>query len=97
MAKEKKDAPFNTPEVLARIHKATGQCQGIERMVKAGRPVESILLQVSATRSALQRLGQALLEQHIAQNVTDGVEGKLTAEATLKNLAQAVDYFCRSK
>lgn len=97
MAKEKKDAPFNTPEVLARIHKATGQCQGIERMVKAGRPVESILLQVSATRSALQRLGQALLEQHIAQNVTDGVEGKLTTEATLKNLAQAVDYFCRSK
>jgi DNA-binding FrmR family transcriptional regulator len=97
MAKEKKDAPFNTPEVLARIHKATGQCQGIERMVKAGRPVESILLQISASRSALQRLGQTLLEQYIAQNISDSTDDKLVADATLKNIAQAVDYFCRSK
>jgi DNA-binding FrmR family transcriptional regulator len=66
-------------------------------MVKGGRPVESILLQISATRSALQRLGQALLEKHIEQSISSGIAGNASTDEVLKNLAQAVDYFCRTK
>lgn len=99
MAKEKKvvDAPFATPEMLARIHKVIGQCEGIERMVKSGRQIENIMLQISAIRSALQRLGQVLLEAHIESNVKKAVEQGKSADAAFEDIAQAIDYFCRTK
>lgn len=97
MAKEKKEAPFCTPEVLSRIHKVTGQSQGIERMVKAGRPIEPILLQISAVKSALTGLAQELFAMHLANNVEAAVTAKTSVEDVTQSLSSAVQYFCRMK
>ncbi|MBR5591873.1 MAG: metal-sensitive transcriptional regulator [Kiritimatiellae bacterium] len=97
MSNEKKAAPFCTQTILTRIHKVTGQSLGIERMVKSGRQVESILLQISAIKSALTGLAQELLTMHLEQNIKNVAENKDSSDEAIDNVAAAVQYFCRMK
>ena len=97
MAKTIKDIALDTPDVNARIHKVIGQCQGVERMLKEGKSCESILLQVNAAKSALHRVGQLLLERHIATQISECARTRAAAEETAEKTATAIDYFCRMK
>ncbi|MBQ9693703.1 MAG: metal-sensing transcriptional repressor [Kiritimatiellae bacterium] len=97
MARSKKNSELNTPDVYARIHKVIGQCQGIERMLDDGKSCETILLQINAAKSALHRMGQLLLERHLAVQITEGAQKADSGEAVIKKVSLAVDYFCRMK
>ena len=49
-------------EISDQINRATGQVQGLGRMIENGRDCGEILQQIVAARAALQKLGILLLE-----------------------------------
>ena len=97
MAKTIKDTSLNTPDVFARIHKVIGQCQGVERMLKDEKSCEAVLLQINDAKSALHRIGQLLLERHIAAQINDSARSRNAADDATSKTSLAIDYFCRMK
>lgn len=80
--------------LVRRIHKATGQCSAIERMIDKGDSCEKILSQVNAAKSALHRIGQILLDTHLHACAKEGVASG-DAEKAFETLSKTVDYFCK--
>lgn len=52
-------------ELLARLRKIEGQVRGVQRMVEEDRYCVDILVQLAAIRSAVNAVGQSLLETHV--------------------------------
>ena len=75
-----------------RLKKIIGQVQAIDRMVDEDVPCEDILSQINAAKSALNRVGQVVLEGHIQQCVRDGLEHG-DAEKTIERFTKAVERF----
>ena len=75
-----------------RLRKIIGQVQAIDRMVDEDIPCEDILSQINAAKSALNRVGQVVLEGHIQHCVRDGLEHG-DAEKTIERFTKAVERF----
>lgn len=75
-----------------RLKKIVGQVQAIDRMVDEDIPCEDILSQINAAKSALNKVGQVVLEGHIKHCVRDGIENG-DAEKTLEKFTKAVERF----
>ncbi len=60
-------------EVATRLSRATGQIQGVERMVEDGRYCIDILTQLAAVRRALQEVELILLRTHLETCVLDAL------------------------
>lgn len=74
-----------------RLAKITGQIKAIDRMIEEDIPCEDILSQISAAKSALNKVGQVVLEGHINHCVRDAVaKGD---EAELENFTKAIARF----
>lgn len=58
-----------------RLRKIIGQVQAIDKMVDEDVPCEDVLAQINATKSALHKAGQVVLEGHIRHCVRDGIWG----------------------
>ena len=71
---------------LARIE---GHVRGIERMLEAHESCESLLLQLSAVRSALNQVAARLLENHMETCVADCVRSG-AGEQALAQLKRAL-------
>lgn len=79
-----------------RLKKIIGQLQAIDRMVDEDIPCEDILPQISAAKSALNKMGQVVLEGHIKHFVRDGIEHG-DAEKTIESFTKAVERFANMK
>ena len=79
-----------------RLKKIIGQLQAIDRMVEEDVPCEDILSQISAAKSALNKVGQVVLEGHIKHCVRDGIEHG-DAEQTIASFTKAVERFANMK
>ena len=75
-----------------RLKKIIGQVQAIDRMVDEDVPCEDILSQINAAKSALNRVGQVVLEGHIQHCVRDGLEHG-DAEKTIERSTKALERF----
>lgn len=75
-----------------RLKKIIGQVQAIDRMIEEDIPCEDILSQVNAAKSALQKVGQIILEGHIQHCVRDGIEHG-DVEKTIREFTKAVERF----
>jgi DNA-binding FrmR family transcriptional regulator len=58
-------------KVETRLKKIQGQVAGVNRMVGEGRYCVDVLLQISAARAALDRVGQIVLRSHVETCVRD--------------------------
>jgi DNA-binding FrmR family transcriptional regulator len=54
-------------EVLSRLHTVKGHVAGIERMVEEKAPCKNVLLQLSAVRSAVEKIGVYILENNAVE------------------------------
>ena len=79
-----------------RLKKIIGQVQAIDRMVDQDIPCEDILSQINATKSALHKCGQVILEGHIQHCVKDGIEHG-DADQTIAMFTTAVERFANMK
>ena len=74
------------------LRKIIGQVQAIDRMVDEDIPCEDILSQINAAKSALNKVGQVVLEGHIRHCVRDGIEHG-DADQTIERFTKAVERF----
>ena len=77
-----------------RLKKIIGQINAIDKMIDEDVPCEDILVQVNATKSALHKVGQLILEGHLYHCVRDGIEHG-DADKTIKDFAKAIEHFSR--
>ncbi|MDL2246579.1 metal-sensing transcriptional repressor [Methanobrevibacter sp. OttesenSCG-928-K11] len=77
-----------------RLNKIKGQINAIDRMIDEDIRCEDILMQVNASKSALHKVGQVILEGHLQHCVKEGIESGDT-DQTVENFAKAIEYFSR--
>ena len=74
-----------------RLAKILGQVQAIDRMIDEEIPCEDILSQLNAAKSALNKVGQGVLEGHIRHCVLNAV--RQGDEEALENFTKAIERF----
>lgn len=57
-------------EVLGRLKTVRGHIAGIEKMVEEGKSCDNILIQLSAVRSSIEKIGIHILENHAVECLT---------------------------
>lgn len=83
-------AHHETGEVLNRLARIKGHIQGIYEMVEAERPSQDVIMQIVATRSALNKVAQIILTDHIEYSLIEAAEtGNFDQE--LANFRTALD------
>jgi len=76
-------------EVLERLAKVEGHIRGVAKMVQEDRDCPAILLQIAAVQSALSKVSQMVLEDHIETCVTKAIrEGH--GEEAIQELREAI-------
>ena len=76
-------------ELQDRLSRIEGHVRGIKRMLEAHESCESLLLQLSAVRSAVNHVAARLLENHMETCVTDCVRSG-AGEQALAQLKRAL-------
>ena len=74
-----------------RLKKISGQVNAIDRMVDEDVPCEDILAQINAAKSALNKVGQVVLEGHINHCIKDAIESG--DEEEIENFTKAIERF----
>lgn len=65
------------PKIVHRLSRIEGHVHSIKEMVASGRDCAEVLVQVAAVRSALDRTGRAILEDHLEHCIGEALgEGK---------------------
>ncbi len=86
---------MDTEAILRRLKKIEGQVRGITKMVENDKPCEDILMQIGATKAALHKTGQVILEGHMHHCVLDGIK-RGDEEETINKLVSAVNQFSKT-
>lgn len=76
-------------DLADRLARVEGHVRGIKRMLEAHESCESLLLQLSAVRSALNQVAARLLENHMETCVADCVRSG-AGEQALAHLKRAL-------
>jgi DNA-binding FrmR family transcriptional regulator len=67
--------PKTRQEVEKRLNKIGGQISGIRRMVAEDRYCVDILIQIAATRAALDKVGRMIMKGHMESCVAKAIKG----------------------
>ena len=78
--------------VLNRLSRIEGHVRSIREMVASGRDCSDVLLQVAAVRSALDRAGKVILEDHLEHCIADALKDGKEHDA-IENLKMALKSF----
>ncbi|MCZ7662256.1 MAG: metal-sensitive transcriptional regulator [Thermoleophilia bacterium] len=62
----------DTDRVLNRLRRIEGQVRGLQRMIEEGKECEAVLTQLSAVKSALDRVGIHLLSHRMKECLQTG-------------------------
>ncbi|MHB8172676.1 MAG: metal-sensitive transcriptional regulator [Thermincolia bacterium] len=85
---------LNRDEMISRLKKIEGQVRGISKMLEEDRYCVDILLQITAARSGLHKIGLALLQGHTKGCVTKAFREERGDEA-IKELMMVLDRFTK--
>lgn len=80
------------PEVIDRLAKIEGHVRGIKKMAEEGRSCEDLLLQVSAIKAAINKVGRVILEDYLEDCVIEGVR-KQADQETVERMKKALEKF----
>ncbi len=77
-----------------RLKKIQGQVQAVDRMIDEDVPCEDVIIQINAIKSAIQRVGQIVLEGHINHCVRDGIQHG-DADRTIAEFSEVIRQFSK--
>ncbi|MDR0880570.1 MAG: metal-sensitive transcriptional regulator [Clostridioides sp.] len=95
---EKKLSKRNDKDMLIkRLNRIEGQVKGIQKMVDEDRYCVDLLTQISAVRSAINKVGTIILENHIKGCVTNSIRNGDCSEAdeTIEELMDIINKFSK--
>ncbi len=88
-------AHFHSPEEkkrqLNRISRVIGHLQHVKKMIEADEDCAEVLIQLSATRSAITGLGKEIMNEHITHCIAHALEDGDTA--AVEEFQKAVERF----
>jgi DNA-binding FrmR family transcriptional regulator len=80
--------------VLKRLARIEGHVHGIKRMVEQDTPCPDVLVQIAAVRSALNSVGQIILEDHLRSCMIKAVKDG-DFEDAMRDLKNSLDRFIK--
>lgn len=86
--------PETKRKALARLRRALGQVEGIQRMVEEDRYCVDVLLQIAAVRAALDGAGKLILGAHVETCVADAFASGKPRERARK-MDELMEVFAR--
>ena len=83
--------------IIKRLNRIEGQVKGIQKMVEDERYCVDILVQISAIRSAINKVGNIILENHIKGCVANSIkEGNFEkSDELISELMQTINKFTK--
>ncbi|MDO5707858.1 MAG: metal-sensing transcriptional repressor [Andreesenia angusta] len=85
---------MDSSKLNRRINKVIGQLNAVNRMLEEGRPCEDILIQLNASKKAIHKVGQVLLEQELDMIIEDKIEIGEVKEIS-NSFKKSLDLFSR--
>ena len=82
---------MDSENIHRRLKKIIGQVNAIDRMVDEDIPCEDVLSQINAAKSALNKVGQVILEGHINHCVREASESG--DETEIQNFTKVIERF----
>ncbi|WP_300278130.1 metal-sensitive transcriptional regulator [Peptacetobacter sp.] len=64
----------NKKDLIKRLNRIEGQVKGIQKMIDDDRYCIDILVQISAAKAAIDKVGKIILENHIKGCVTESIK-----------------------
>ena len=86
--------------LIKRLNRIEGQVKGIQKMVDEERYCIDILTQISAIRSAINKVGSIILESHIKGCVVNSIKednSEESIEELMKTIDKFINQFVKSK
>ncbi|MHC1721018.1 MAG: metal-sensitive transcriptional regulator [Clostridiaceae bacterium] len=81
-------------KLCQRIKKVEGQLGGIRKMLENDKPCDEIIIQLNSAKSALQKISQIVLEDHLDHCVIDAMkEGN--GEVQIDSLKRALSQYTK--
>ncbi len=87
---DKKTVQPRKQQLLNRLKRIEGQVRGIQKMIEEDRYCVDILHQISAVKSAINKVALALLEDHTHHCVTNAIKANHEEEA-IKELMDVME------
>ena len=85
-------SPEEKKRQLNRLSRVIGHLQHVKRMIEEDQDCADVLMQLSASRSALTGLGKEIINEHITHCITHAVQdGDMEA---IEEFQQAIEKFC---
>ncbi len=85
-------SPEEKKRQLNRLSRVIGHLQHVKRMIEEDQDCADVLMQLSATRSALTGLGKEIINEHITHCITHAVQdGDMQA---IEEFQKAIEKFC---
>lgn len=94
---DKKLAEANNKDALQkRLKRIEGQVKGIQKMVDEDRYCVDILVQISAIRSAINKVGTIILENHVKGCVSESIRNNdEDVESTINEMVDIINKFTK--
>ncbi|NLT63470.1 MAG: metal-sensing transcriptional repressor [Clostridiales bacterium] len=83
----------NKKAVLDRLAKASGHLESVIRMIDNDRDCAEVLVQLAAVRSAINNAGKVLLQDHIAECITESIRNN--DQQKILELNKAIEQFIK--
>lgn len=81
-SQDRKLSPRNNKEdLIKRLKRIEGQVKGIQKMIDDERYCIDILVQISAVKAAIDKVGKIILENHIKGCVTESIKNESQDES----------------
>ena len=84
------------PKLLTRLNRIEGQVRGLAKMVAEDRYCIDIITQIAAVRSALGRVEEELLHDHVSHCVEGAIASGNKADQRRK-VAELIEVFSRAR
>ena len=85
-------SPEEKKRQINRLSRVIGHLQHVKRMIEEDQDCADVLMQLSATRSALTGLGKEIINEHITHCITHAVQdGDMEA---IEEFQKAIQKFC---
>ncbi len=83
-------SPEEKKRVLARVRRARGQLEALERALEAGAECGPVLQQIAAIRGAVNGLMSQVLESHLREELTSGSDDLSRRQASINDAVALV-------
>jgi CsoR family transcriptional regulator, copper-sensing transcriptional repressor len=85
------DNQITRDELLNRLKKIEGQVKGIQRMIEDDKCCTDVMMQISAIRSAINKVGGIMIEKYVMECMQEGLKSSLAKSEIDDNVKNVID------